>query len=156
MYEFEYDKNGYLFKYLETSGDSICMYCFVSGSTVTKYESDGTYKSLFKYYSPIKILHRFESGESWLTAIVDKKEEEIVEKEKTDDNSDLDEFVERKFPDYYQGPTTIKDDIEEINFYTDSYPVLKKQIHLENNCISNYKISLDSHLVDDWKNLINF
>jgi len=131
MYEFEYSKNGYLFKYLETSGSSISMFCTVSGSTMIKYESDGEYKSFFEYVEPIKMLHRFDAEESWLTIVIEDKRE------------GLEDFLERKFLNYYNK-----------NEY--SYPTLKKRILLENDSVYDYKTKFDLGLINKWKNLVNF
>lgn len=145
MYEFEYDIDGYLVKYKEFSGESIHTYFFITGNTLIRYEGFGEYKSIIKYKSPVKFLHRFEANESWLTPIKREKEELIEE--------EIESTTELKYPEYYSStPTNVND----INYIVNlSYPTINCQVHLENNELSvENKFNLNSNMIFNWKRLV--
>jgi hypothetical protein len=115
------------------------MYCFVSGNTITRYEKEDNYRCVETFSTDIKLLQRFEIGESWLTVCVD------YEKEEQEDNDD-DFFIDRKHPDFYQNN-------KEQNLTI--FPVTRKRIQIENNKIIELKTTVNPNLINSWKSIIN-
>jgi hypothetical protein len=159
MYYFEYDKEGYLYHYEERYSGTTMMYCFVTGDTVIKYEREENYKILQKYSTSVKIMQRFEAGESWITVVSDYREPETIEveeeQEEVDDFSDL---IERRFPDFYsKSKLSPMEEFEEIYLKNKptTTPVLKKRIQTENNEVTEYKCEISQSKINHWKKLVN-
>jgi hypothetical protein len=144
MYYFEYNKEGYLERYFEKYDtydcykDYLMCYCLIKDYSVTKIEENGKYRHVIKYNEPIKVVHRFECGESWISVV--QKESEVIKSERQYDK------VEKKYPSYYQNNT------KQHNFY---YPTIKTQIAFEDDKLSHLKFSIHPNLINNWKNLIN-
>lgn len=155
MYYFEYNKEGYLYQYSEVSSGDTVINCFVTGSTIIRYEKEDEYKIFQKYTSSVKLLQRFEAGESWLTISVDIKSENNDIDEEYDE---LGEIIDRRFPDYYNKSN--KSALEEFEIYYLNgikvlNPILNKRIQIENDEVTEYKTKLDNKKIRQWRNLVN-
>ena len=162
MYYFEYDKSGYLIKYIETdkeitySGVSISkssFYCTIKDGLVKRYEENGLIKTMSKYQGSVKLKHHFSEGESWIKVV--KKNIASVDKK-----------------DYLPGPSSIKEtnypwstcsadtfSNKYVNNHSKSmneYAFPVSVISLEGDNLSHLKFKVKSSFLDKWNNLIDF
>tara|TARA_B100000900_G_scaffold369135_1_gene346777 strand:- start:1368 stop:1847 length:480 start_codon:yes stop_codon:yes gene_type:complete len=159
MYYFEYDKNGYLIKYIETknkceySGVSISdssFYCTIEDNLVTKFEENGFFKTMSKYNEPIKLTQSFSEGESWVKVLTKKHISKKEEKNKSDTSS----YKETNYP-------WIKYSIEEYpleNYVknVNEYAIPTSVISLEGESLSHLNFKVKNSFLDKWNNLIDF
>jgi len=158
MYYFEYDKENYLIIYKEEYEkieskkiDSVCE-IYVYNNKIIKFEENRKFKNLIKYIEPIKVVHRFEAGESWLN--IQKKnffnysQNNIIEEVKGSEN------IQRNYPNFYFYDKNKKEN-DLISDFND-YPTVLQQINLENDIIYNLKFKLKKTLINNWSNLMTF
>jgi hypothetical protein len=148
MYYFEYDKEGYLYKYTEKYEDESLVLCdyFLNSDTVIKLEENGKYKNYIKYECPVQFKHRFEAGESWVT--VTRKVSPIT---KEDDY--LEGMIDRNYPWTSSYPWT--SDEKNPNPYYE-YPNVKSQLNFKDDEIYNLKFKIKKSLINNWYNTIDF
>lgn len=158
MYYFEYDKNGYLIKYIETesdceySGVSITdssFYCTIEDGLVTKFEENGFFKTVSKYNEPIKLTQSFSEGESWVKVLTKKH---IVKKEKT--NPDTSSYKETNYPwiTYSTEEAPLENCVKNVN----EYAIPTSVISLEGESLSHLNFKVKDSFLDKWNNLIDF
>ncbi len=153
MYYFEYDKNNFLIKYKEKyhntklkKNDFICE-VYVYENKIIKFEENRKFKNIIKYIEPIKLVHRFEAGESWLN-IQKKTFFNYYVNDKTEEG----ENIQRNYPSFYVENKKENDLISDFN----DYPTVLQQINLENDIIYNLKFKLKKTLINNWTNLMAF
>jgi hypothetical protein len=159
MYYFEYDKENYLIKYREEYKkakskvcDSVCEF-YIYNNKIIKFEENRKFKNLIKYTEPIKIVHRFEAGESWLN-IQKKGFFDFSQNNNTQKELEKDENIQRNYPDFYFHDKNKKENDLISNF--NKYPTVLQQINLENDIIYNLKFKLKKSLINNWSNLMAF
>jgi hypothetical protein len=142
MYYFEYDKEGYLYKYTEKYEDESLVLCdyFLNSDTVIKLEENGKYKNYIRYECPVQFKHRFEAGESWVT--VTRKVSPIT---KEDDY--LEGIIDRNYP-------WTSDEKNPNPYY--EYPSVKSQLNFKDGEIYNLKFKIKKSLINNWYNTIDF
>jgi len=166
MYYFEYDKEGFLYKYKEACIEDFDLliekkehfhnrkivksYYYLTGSTIYRVESNGVEKNVIEYESPIMLKHRFEAGESWISVVekVNDFKIEHFEEEEEEDN------IDRKYPMFY-GHKKEKPTNNSVYPYR-YYPKIKKQLFLENDKLYNFKIQVEKNNLMKWKSIIDF
>ena len=140
MYYFEYDKEGFLVKYLETDNNEILSHYILDGKSFIKIEEDGKYKSLSRYDELIQFKHMFNSGESWIS--VEVKEEEVFDDSVFLGGGILCLMGKHKII----GNTTPEK----------KYPTIKRQINLEDNKLYNCRLKINDSNLNKWKTMISF
>jgi hypothetical protein len=161
MYYFEYDKENYLINYKEKYKrvkskkiDSICE-IYIHNNQIIKFEENRKFKNLIKYIEPIKIVHRFEAGESWLN-IQKKGFFDFSQNNNSTKKPKEDENVQRNYPDFYFHDKNKKENDLISNYNAYEYPTVVQQINLENDIIYNLRFKLKKSLINNWCNLITF
>lgn len=150
MYYFEYDKKNYLIKYKEEYKKKETLLCeiYVYNNKIIKFEEDRKFKNIIKYVEPIKILQRFEAGESWLN--VHKK----YCCNFSDNVCDNNDNIQRKYPNYYFYNKKNETNLTLNN--KNDYPTIKQQFCLKNKEIYNLKFKIKECLIKNWVNLMAF
>lgn len=161
MYYFEYDKENFLIKYKEEykkvkskKTDSVCE-IYIYNNKIIKFEENRKFKNLIKYIEPIKVVHRFEAGESWLN--IQKKgfydfSQNINITKELEEN----ENIQRNYPDFYFQDKNKKENDLIYNYNAYEYPIVVQQINLENDIIYNLRFKLKKSLINNWSNLMTF
>jgi hypothetical protein len=165
MYYFEYDRSGYLYKYVESYTeqddgyykDCVLCHATISGNTLRKLEDNGKFKSIVEYESPVQFEQRFEAGESWLSVVIKHEKDFCENKEEEEEDYDFEDNVERNYPEgsaSYEISYTRsnKEEIEKWN----KYPSVKRQFNLEDNVIYNLKFKINESLLNNWSNIVDF
>lgn len=169
MYYFEYDKSGYLIKYIETensaeySGVSISdssFYCTIEDSLVTKFEENGFFKTVSKYNEPIKLTQSFSEGESWVKVLIKKNivKENVPSEEK--DHPDISShphtssYKETNYP--WIKYSSEKDSLENYVKNVNEYAIPTSVISLEGESLSHLNFKVKDSFLDKWNNLIDF
>lgn len=166
MYYFEYDKDGYLIKYIETekemvySGISVsnsCFYCIAKDNLVTKFEENGFFKTVSKYEGPIKLTQSFSEGESWVKVLNKKhirKEDVVPKKENT---LDMSSYKETNYPWItHNEETSLENWIKEYAGNIDDYALPVSVLSLEGESLSHLNFKVKNSFLDKWNNLIDF
>ena len=131
-YYYEYDKNGDLIKFVESSdkgeysGITISnsnLYCSINGKLFEKSEKKGLYKTVSKYNEYIKLYQTFRDGENWVKVF-----------KKNDYNKNLNFNLKNQYD--YIFPNSV--------------------ISLENNKISHLKFDIKESFINKWNKLIDF
>jgi len=163
MYYFEYDKNGYLIKYVETESETVysgisisdcSFHCTIKGDFVQKYEEGGFFKTISKYNNPIKLTQSFSEGESWVKVLnkKTKKNTEINSLYKCDNS--------HKHTNYpwvtYSAETSLDNYIKECAKNINEYAIPISVISLEGESLSHLKFNIQNSFLDKWNNLIDF
>lgn len=159
MYYFEYDKENFLIKYKEEYQkakskkiDSVCE-IYIHNNNIIKFEDNRKFKNLTRYIEPIKIVHRFEAGESWLN-IQKKGFFDFSQNNNSIKKSEKSENIQRNYPNFYFKDKNTKENDLVSNF--NEYPTVLQQINLENDIIYNLRFKLKKSLINNWCNLITF
>tara|TARA_Y100000389_G_C17379680_1_gene473622 strand:- start:397 stop:900 length:504 start_codon:yes stop_codon:yes gene_type:complete len=167
MYYFEYDKSGYLIKYIETenkaeySGVSISdssFYCEIKDNLVTKFEENGFFKTVSKYSEPIKLTQSFSEGESWVKVLI--KKHIIKKEEKTNldaslyNNLDTSSYKETNYPwiTYSIEEAPLENYVKNVN----EYAIPTSVISLEGESLSHLNFKVKDSFLDKWNNLVDF
>jgi hypothetical protein len=161
MYYFEYDKENFLIKYKEEYRkakskkiDCVCE-IYIYNNKIIKFEENRKFKNLIKYIEPIKVVHRFEAGESWLNiqkkAFFDFSQNNNVIKEFEEN-----ENIQRNYPNFYFHDKNKKENDLISNYNAYEYPIVVQQINLENDIIYNLRFKLKKSLINNWSNLMTF
>jgi hypothetical protein len=161
MYYFEYDKENYLIIYKEEykkteskKTDYVCE-IYVYNNKIIKFEENRKFKNLIKYIEPIKVVHRFEVGESWLN-IQKKGFFDFSQNNNSTKKPKEDENVQRNYPDFYFHDKNKRENDLISNYNAYEYPTVLQQINLENDIIYNLKFKLKKTLINNWTNLMAF
>tara|TARA_R110001592_G_scaffold75555_1_gene228713 strand:+ start:911 stop:1402 length:492 start_codon:yes stop_codon:yes gene_type:complete len=163
MYYFEYDKNGYLIKYVETESEAVysgisisdCYFhCTIKGDFVQKYEEGGLFKTISKYNGPIKLTQSFSEGESWIKVFKKNTEKKIKRNSLYEcDNS-------HKYTNYpwvtYSADTSLENYIKEYAANINEYAIPISVISLEGESLSHLNFKIKNSFLDKWNNLIDF
>tara|TARA_R110000772_G_scaffold35007_1_gene84623 strand:- start:150 stop:641 length:492 start_codon:yes stop_codon:yes gene_type:complete len=163
MYYFEYDKNGYLIKYVETESETVysgisisdcSFHCTIKGDFVQKYEEGGLFKTISKYNSPIKLTQSFSEGESWIKVFKKNTEKKIKRNSLYEcDNS-------HKYTNYpwvtYSADTSLDNYIKKYAANINEYAIPISVISLEGESLSHLNFKIKNSFLDKWNNLIDF
>jgi len=164
MYYFEYDKSGYLIKYIETekeiiySGISVSnssFYCVIKDNLVTKFEENGFFKTVSKYQGSIKLTQSFSEGESWVK-VLNKKNSSIIESY-NDYTKGVSSYKETNYPwTTYSAETSLDNYIKEYVGNINEYAIPTSVISLEGESLSHLNFKVKNSFLDKWNNLIDF
>ena len=162
MHYFEYDKNGYLVKYVEAANYIKCknisisnsdFYCIIKDNCVKRYEENGFFKTVSKYDRPVKLTQSFSEGESWVK-VLNKK---TITKERVIDKEEIKSHKETNYP-YatHSQEKSSENYIKEYAVNMDEYAIPVSVISLEEQELSHLSFTVKSSFLDKWNNIIDF
>ncbi len=165
MYYFEYDKNGYLIKYIETEKETVyseisvsnsSFYCVIKDNLVTKFEENGFFKTVSKYQRPIKLTQSFSEGESWVK-VLNKTDSSIINSY----NYDTEDVLLHKETNYpwvttYSAHTSLENYVTECVGNVNEYAIPISVISLEGESLSHLNFKVQNSFLEKWSNIIDF
>ena len=166
MYYFEYDKNGYLIKYIETKKETVysgitvsnsSFYCIAKDNLVTKFEENGFFKTVSKYHGPVKLTQSFSEGESWVKVLNKKtiEKERVINQKETP--SDMLSYKETNYPWVtHDEEKSLENCVKEYAINMNEYAIPVSVISLKGESLSHLNFKVKNSFLDKWNNLIDF